>query len=109
MLIDFEDKDLETTVQRDNVCFVTFSAMAWCKPCVNLHPVMQKLSDEYKDKAKFYHADIDSKAINFSTSANVRGVPTTVCFSSGQEVSRLVGGVPEQKMKSFIEESLTKI
>ena len=83
--------------------------MAWCKPCVNLHPVMQKLSDEYKDKAKFYHADIDSKAINFSTSANVRGVPTTVCFSSGQEVSRLVGGVPEQKMKSFIEESLTKI
>ena len=27
MLIDFEDKDLETTVQKDNVCFVTFSAM----------------------------------------------------------------------------------
>ena len=109
MLIDFEDKNLETTVKKDKVCFVTFSAMAWCKPCVNLHPVMQKLSSEFKDKANFYHADIDEKAINFSTATNVRGVLTTVCFSSGQEISRLVGGVPEQKMKSFIEDSLTKI
>ena len=74
----------------------------------NLHPVMQKLSDEYKDKAKFYHADIDSKAINFSTSANVESSYHSL-FSSGQEVSRLVGGVPEQKMKSFIEESLTDL
>ena len=106
MLIDFEDKDLETTIKKDDICFVTFSAMAWCKPCVNLHPIMQKLSDEFKDKAKFYHADIDSKAINFSSSANIRGVPTTVCFRAGQESKRVVGGLPEQKMRDYIKENL---
>ena len=47
MLIDFEDK-LRKTVKKDKVCFVTFSAMAWCKPCVNLHPVMQNFHQSLK-------------------------------------------------------------
>ena len=58
MLIDFLDSDVETKVKNEDVSILQFSA-AWCGPCKVLKPIMEKLSDEFKDKANFYYADID--------------------------------------------------
>ena len=58
---------------------------SWCGPCKVLKPIMEKLSDEFKDKANFYYADIDEKAINSASAAAVRGVPTVVVYKKGIE------------------------
>ena len=68
---------------------------------------MEKLSDEFKDKANFYYADIDENAINSASAAGVRGVPTVVVYKKGQEVARKVGGLPEQQMREFLKENLS--
>ena len=52
MLIDFKDEDFENKVKKEDVSVIQFSA-AWCGPCKSLKPVMDKLSDEYKDKNFF--------------------------------------------------------
>ena len=70
-------------------------------------PVMEKLSDEFKDKANFYYADIDENAINSASAAGVRGVPTVVVYKKGQEIARKVGGLPEQQMREFLKENLS--
>ena len=106
MLIDFTDADFETKVKNEEVSILQFSA-AWCAPCKVLKPIMEKLSDEFKDKGNFYYADIDENAINTATSiANVRGVPTVVVYKKGEEVARKVGGLPEQQMRDFLKENL---
>ena len=58
MLTNFKDEDFDTKIKNESVSVIQFSA-EWCGPCKALKPVMDKLSDEYKDKALFYYADVE--------------------------------------------------
>jgi Thioredoxin domain-containing protein len=92
-------------LKMEDVSVIQFSA-SWCGPCKALKPVMDKLSDEYKDKANFYITDIEDAGINTGSAAGIRGVPTVIIYKKGQEVSRKVGGVPESHMKEFLDENI---
>ena len=105
MLIDFKDEDFENKVKKEEVSVIQFSA-AWCGPCKSLKPVMDKLSDEYKDKANFYYADIEDGGINTGSAMGIRGVPTTIIFKKNIEVDRLVGNPGEGQVRSFIEKNI---
>ena len=107
MLIDFKDDDFNSKVKNEDVSILQFSA-SWCGPCKVLKPIMEKLSDEFKDKANFYYADIDENAINSASAAGVRGVPTVVVYKKGEEVARKVGGLPEQQMRDFLKENFSE-
>ena len=67
---------------------------------------MEKLSEEYKDKANFYYADVEEGGINTASAAGIRGVPTMIIYKKGVEVDRLVGGVPESNLKEFLEKNI---
>ena len=101
MLNDFKDDDFDSKIKNEDISVIQFSA-AWCGPCKALVPVMTKLSDEYKDKAGFYYADIEDGGINTGSAAGIRGVPTVIVYKKGVEVARKVGGLPEQKMRDFL-------
>ena len=105
MLIDFKDEDFDNKIKNEDVSVIQFSA-SWCGPCKALKPVMDKLSDDYKDKANFYITDIEDSGINTGSAAGIRGVPTVIIYKKGQEVSRKVGGVPESHMKEFLDENI---
>ena len=105
MLIDFKDENWEDKIKNEDTCVIQFSA-TWCAPCQSLKPVMSTLSDQYKDKANFYYADIEDAGINTGSAAGVRGVPTVVIYKKGVEIDRKVGGVPESHMKEFLEKNI---
>ena len=77
MLTDFKDEDFDSKIKNEDVSVIQFSA-SWCGPCKALKPVMDKLSDEYKDKANFYITDIEDAGINTGSAAGIRGVPTVI-------------------------------
>jgi thioredoxin 1 len=105
MLIDFKDEDFENKIKEEPVSVIQFSA-TWCGPCKTLKPVMDKLSDEYKDRANFYITDIEDSGINTGSSAGIRGVPTVIVYKKGVEIDRKVGGVPESHMKDFLDKNI---
>ena len=106
MLIDFKDEDFENKVKKEDVSVIQFSA-AWCGPCKSLKPVMDKLSDEYKDKNFFWaYADVEDGGINTGSAMGIRGVPTTIIFKKGEEIDRLVGNTGEVQVRSFIEKNI---
>ena len=105
MLTDFKDEDFDSKIKNEDVSVIQFSA-AWCGPCKALKPIMDKLADEYKDKAAFYYADIEDGGINTGSAAGIRGVPTVIIYKKGVEVDRKVGGVPESNMKEFLEKNI---
>ena len=105
MLVNFKDEDFENKVKKEQVSVIQFSA-AWCGPCKVLKPVMDKLSNEFKDKANFYYADIEDGGINTGSAAGIRGVPTVIIYKKGVEVDRKVGGVPESNMKEFLNKNI---
>ena len=105
MLIDFKDEDFENKIKEEPVSVIQFSA-TWCGPCKTLKPVMDKLSDEYKDRANFYITDIEDSGINTGSFAGIRGVPTVIIYKKGVEIDRKVGGVPESHMKEFLDKNI---
>ena len=105
MLIEFKDEDFENKIKKEDISVIQFSA-SWCSPCKALKPVMDKLSDEYKDRANFYITDIEDSGINTGSAAGIRGVPTVIIYKKGIEVDRKVGGVPESHMKEFLEKNI---
>jgi len=106
MLIDFKDEDFETKIKNEEVSVIQYSA-AWCRPCKSLKPIMDKFSETYKDKnVSMYYADVEENGINTASVAGIRGVPTVIIYKKGIEVNRLVGGVPEGKMKEFLDENI---
>ena len=105
MLIDFKDEDFESKIKNEDISIIQFSA-SWCQPCRVMKPILDKLSDEYKDKANFYYADVEDGGINTGSAAGIRGVPTVIIYKKGVEVDRKVGGVPEGNMKEFLEKNI---
>ena len=105
MLIDFKDEDFENKIKHEGASVIQFSA-AWCGACKSLKPIMDKLSEEYKEKCNMYYADIENDGINTGSVAGIRGVPTVILYKKGIEVARKVGGVPESHMKQFLDENL---
>ncbi len=105
MLIEFKDEDFENKIKKEDISVIQFSA-SWCSPCKVLKPVMDKLSDEYKDRANFYITDIEESGINTGSAAGIRGVPTVIIYKKGVEIDRKVGGVPESHMKEFLDKNI---
>ncbi len=105
MLIEFKDEDFENKIKKEDISVIQFSA-SWCSPCKALKPVMDKLSDEYKDRANFYITDIEDSGINTGSAAGIRGVPTVIIYKKGIEIDRKVGGVPESHMKEFLDKNI---
>jgi thioredoxin 1 len=105
MLKDFKDSDFEEKIKQEEVSVIQFSA-TWCGPCKALKPVMDKLSEEYKDKISFWITDIEDSGINTGSAAGIRGVPTLILYKKGIEVARKVGGVPESHVKTWLNENL---
>ena len=106
MLIDFKDEDFESKIKNEDISIIQFSA-SWCQPCRVMRPILDKLSDEYKDKANFYYADIEDGGINTGSAMGIRGVPSTIIFRKGVEVDRLVGFPGPAKVKEFLDSSIS--
>ena len=105
MLIDFKDEDFDGKIKNEEVSVIQFSA-EWCGPCKALKPIMDKLSEEYKEKCSMYYADVENNGINTGSAAGIRGVPTVIIYKKGVEVDRKVGGVPESHMKEFLDKNI---
>ncbi len=105
MLIDFKDEDWENKIKNEDVSIILFSA-SWCSPCKVYRPLLDKVSELYKDRANFYYADIEEGGINTGSIFGIRGVPSTLIIKKGTEVDRLVGGVPENSLKEFLDKNI---
>ena len=104
MIKEFLDENLEKI--KEEPATVNIMSASWCSPCKSLKIVMDKLSEEYKDRATFYRGDVEEGAINFASSIGVRGVPTTTIMKKGVEIDRMVGNPGEAKVKEFLDKNL---
>jgi thioredoxin 1 len=76
----------------------------WCGPCKLVAPLIDKLADDYEDRAKIFKLDIDvNKPI--AKRFGLRSIPAVMFFNKGELVETLVG------VKTYEEfsEALTKL
>ncbi|MFQ6130932.1 MAG: thioredoxin family protein [Armatimonadota bacterium] len=73
-------------------------AATWCKPCVELKPIMNDLRREYRGKVNVRIVDVDEQP-EFAAQFGLFGVPTIVYLDeNGQEQFRYVGLVSKHQL-----------
>lgn len=77
---------------------ILYFSAAWCGPCKQLAPVMERLKSE--GKIKYRKIDVDNNT-ELSPKYGVRNIPTLILLNNGSEINRLVGAQSEQSILNF--------
>lgn len=78
----------------------------WCPPCKTMAPIFAELEKEFEGRTEFRKIDIDTGA-DEAEKFKVMSIPTFVILKDSQEVSRKVGALSKEVLKSWIEENLS--
>lgn len=92
--------EFEATVLRSEEPVVVDFYATWCGPCRLVTPILEELSDKYK-QVRFYKVDIDESP-DVAEQFAVAGVPTLVLIKKGEEVDRKIGAHPKPALDGWL-------
>ncbi|NLW07476.1 MAG: thioredoxin [Clostridia bacterium] len=103
--INVDSGSFETEVISSPVPVVVDFWAAWCGPCRMMAPVLDQLASEYDGSVKFAKVNVDEHQ-DVAMSYNIMSIPTLVIFKDGQEVGRVVGYMPKDRLKAELQKKL---
>ena len=75
---------------------------AWCGPCKQLTPLIEKIVRGYSGKVRLVKVNVDENQA-IAAQLRVQSLPTVYAFRDGQPVDGFVGVQPESAIKAFID------
>jgi thioredoxin 1 len=97
---DFEDKVLKSATP----VLVDFWA-TWCGPCKLAEPILEELSETYKDKVSVAKVDVDANT-KYSEKYGILSIPTTILFKKGEEIGRQIGFAGKNAFEELMKKGL---
>ena len=77
----------------------------WCGPCRMVGPVLEELSDEYKDKINVYKVNTDEEQ-ELGSVFGIRSIPSLLFIPKEGQPKMAVGALPKQSLIEAIEKEL---
>ena len=105
MVIDVTDQNFEEEVIKSELPVLVDLWAPWCRPCLIVAPIVEKLAEKYNDRFKFCRLNVDENP-QTATKCQVMSIPTLLFFKGGKVVDTVIGAVPEQTLQPKIEELL---
>jgi thioredoxin 1 len=80
----------------------------WCTPCRAIAPTLERVAVEYSGRLIVVKVDVDENPI-YAQQFGVQGIPTLLLVHRGKIVDRIVGALPEARLKNQIKDFLDQI
>lgn len=77
----------------------------WCGPCQVMKPVFADIEKDYTGKIEFKKVDVDADSA-MAAQYGIMSIPTFVILKDGKEISRKLGAMPKEALKSWLDSSL---
>lgn len=101
-VIEVTDQNFEEVVLQSEIPVMLDLWAVWCGPCKMIHPIIEEMSEEFKDKALMAKLDVDSNR-ETAMKYGIRNIPTVLYFKNGEVVDKQVGAVPKKKFVEKLE------
>ena len=77
----------------------------WCGPCRISTPIIEDLSKDYANKAKFGKVDVDANQ-KLAQQYGIMSIPSFLIFEKGQVKATSIGARPKEEMKRWLDKNL---
>jgi putative thioredoxin len=75
---------------------------AWCGPCKQLTPLLEKIVKSYVGKVRLVKLNVDEHPA-IAGQLRIQSLPTVYAFRDGRPLDGFVGGQPENTIRAFID------
>jgi thioredoxin 1 len=99
------DANFDEQVIKNKIPVLVDFWATWCGPCQMAAPVLEELSEVYKDKVLVMKLDVDANP-SMSQKFNVMSIPTTILFKEGKEIGRQVGFAGKQGFEELMKKGI---
>ncbi|MEZ4908052.1 MAG: thioredoxin [Saprospiraceae bacterium] len=77
----------------------------WCGPCKMVAPILEELSDTYKDQVKIYKLDTEAER-ELAAVFGIRSIPSILFIPTNGKPMMQVGALPKSTLIDVIEKEL---
>ena len=100
------DKEFDKQVLQNKLPVLVDFWAEWCGPCKMAGPVLEELSEAYKDKVLVMKLNVDENTA-MPQKYGVMSIPTTILFKGTKEVGRQVGFSGKEAFEVLIKKGVT--
>lgn len=79
----------------------------WCGPCKMVAPILEELSEDYKDKIVIYKVDTEVEQ-ELSAAFQIRSIPSMLFIPMDKQPMMQAGALPKENLIEVIEKELLK-
>lgn len=99
-----DETEFDSLLKSESLLVVDCTA-TWCGPCKLVAPLIDRLADDYRDRAKVFKLDLDSNK-PVAKRFGIRSIPAVMVFKQGELIETLVGVKPYEEFTAAVERQL---
>jgi thioredoxin 1 len=77
----------------------------WCGPCKSIAPILDEVSESYKDKLQIAKMNVDENR-DIPAKFGIRGIPTLMLFKNGNVEATKVGALSKSQLTAFLDSNI---